>query len=242
VFVGNLSWNIDDTALFDEFSPFGRCLEAHVVPSCGGANYHRGFGFVTFEDATECATAILAMNGKELDGRKITCKYAFTNAVLGAAQRAAAGHTTQSPSRGQALPGMDITNIVGTTPAASWQGWQPADDTLLSTITFAILDTETTGLSKKDLIAEIAIKKVRGDGTTLGATWSSLVNPAPRSMEHKPAPHVKSAFEITGLSDAMLREPSVPKFATIHSRVCQEVGEGCVVVGTYRKTQNLASN
>ena len=115
-------------------------------------------------------------------------------------------------------------NIVGTTPAASWQGWQPADDTLLSTLTFAILDTETTGLSKKDLIAEIAIKKVRGDGTTLGATWSSLVNPAPRCMGQK-------AAEITGLSDAILREPSVPKFATIHSRVCQEVGEGCVVVG-----------
>jgi hypothetical protein len=109
-------------------------------------------------------------------------------------------------------------------PAASPQGWKPADETLLSTITFSILDTETTGLSNKDCIAEIAIKKVRGDGTTLGATWSSLVNPAPRCMGQK-------AAEITGLSDAILREPSVPKFATIHSRVCQEVGEGCVVVG-----------
>jgi hypothetical protein len=116
------------------------------------------------------------MNGKELDGRKITCKYAFTHALLlGAPQRAAAGHTTQEPSCGQALTAWKSQNIIGTTPAASWQGWQPADDTLLSTLTFAILDTETTGLSKKDLIAEIAIKKVRGDGTTLGATWSSLV-------------------------------------------------------------------
>ena len=109
-------------------------------------------------------------------------------------------------------------------PAASPQGWKPADETLLSTITFSILDTETTGLSNEDRIAQIAIKKVRGDGTTLGATWSSLVNPAPRCMGQK-------AAEITGLSDAILREPSVPKFATIHSRVCQEVGEGCVVVG-----------
>ena len=109
-------------------------------------------------------------------------------------------------------------------PAASPQGWKPADETLLSTITFSILDTETTGASNEDRIAEIAIKKVRGDGTTLGATWSSLVNPAPRCMGQK-------AAEITGLSDAILREPSVPKFATIHSRVCQEVGEGCVVVG-----------
>ena len=178
VFVGNVSWNIGDTALFDAFSPFGRCLEAHVVPSCGGANYHRGFGFVTFEDAAECATAISTMNGKELDGRKITCKYAFSHALIGSPQRAAAGHTTQEPSccqASQALPAWRSQNIVGTTPAASWQGWQPADDTLLSTLTFAILDTETTGLSKKDLIAEIAIKKVRGDGTTLGATWSSLV-------------------------------------------------------------------
>ena len=175
VFVGNVSWNIGDTALFDAFSPFGRCLEAHVVPSCGGANYHRGFGFVTFEDAAECATAISTMNGKELDGRKITCKYAFTHALLGVPQHAAAGHTTEEPSRCQALPAWTSQNIVGTTPVASWQGWQPADDTLLSTITFAILDTETTGLSKKELIAEIAIKKVRGDGTTLGATWSTLV-------------------------------------------------------------------
>jgi hypothetical protein len=111
------------------------------------------------------------MNGKELDGRKITCKYAFSHALIGSPQRAAAGHTTEEPS----LPAWKSQNIVGTTPAASWQGWQPADDTLLSTLTFAILDTETTGLSKKDLIAEIAIKKVRGDGTTLGATWSSLV-------------------------------------------------------------------
>ena len=47
VYVGGISWNIDDKALLDAFSPFGQC-EAHImVDKYTGRS--RGFGFVTFQ-------------------------------------------------------------------------------------------------------------------------------------------------------------------------------------------------
>ena len=36
----------------------------------------RGFGFVTYESPATATQAIAAMNGKELDGRVITCNNA----------------------------------------------------------------------------------------------------------------------------------------------------------------------
>jgi len=73
-YVGGLSWNIDDQGLLDAFSPYGQCEAKVMVDKYTGRS--RGFGFVTFQTPEECAAAIEGMNGKELDGRAITCNNA----------------------------------------------------------------------------------------------------------------------------------------------------------------------
>jgi len=72
--VGGLSWNIDDQGLLDAFSPYGQCEAKVMVDKYTGRS--RGFGFVTYQTPEECAAAIEGMNGKELDGRAVTCNNA----------------------------------------------------------------------------------------------------------------------------------------------------------------------
>jgi cold-inducible RNA-binding protein len=74
VYVGGLSWNVDDQGLAAAFAPFGEC-EAHVmIDKYTGRS--RGFAFVTYQTPEACQAAIEAMNGKEIDGRSITCNNA----------------------------------------------------------------------------------------------------------------------------------------------------------------------
>jgi len=74
VYVGGISWNIDDQGLLEAFTEFGQCEAKIMVDKYTGRS--RGFGFVTFQDPAQCSAAIEAMNGKELDGRTITCNNA----------------------------------------------------------------------------------------------------------------------------------------------------------------------
>ncbi len=62
LFVGNLSWNVDDVALETIFSDYGKVLDAKVI-SDRETGKSRGFGFVTLASATEVNEAI-----KNLDG------------------------------------------------------------------------------------------------------------------------------------------------------------------------------
>lgn len=70
LFIGSLSWNVDDAALQDAFAPYGKIVSATVVKDRDSGR-SKGFGFVEFEDDTEGKAAVEAMNGKELDGRAI---------------------------------------------------------------------------------------------------------------------------------------------------------------------------
>jgi len=70
LFVGSLSWNINDQGLLEAFSPFGEVTEAKVI-SDRDTGRSRGFGFVTFADDEGADKAIAALNGTELDGRPI---------------------------------------------------------------------------------------------------------------------------------------------------------------------------
>lgn len=74
VYVGGISWNIDDQGLLEAFSEFGQCEAKIMVDKYTGRS--RGFGFVTYQDPAACSAAIEAMNGRELDGRTITCNNA----------------------------------------------------------------------------------------------------------------------------------------------------------------------
>uniref|UniRef100_A0A2P2P060 Uncharacterized protein MANES_08G008000 n=1 Tax=Rhizophora mucronata TaxID=61149 RepID=A0A2P2P060_RHIMU len=70
VFVGNLSWGVDNLALETLFREQGKVLEAKVVYDRDSGR-SRGFGFVTYSSAEEVNGAIESLNGVELDGRSI---------------------------------------------------------------------------------------------------------------------------------------------------------------------------
>ncbi len=70
LFVGNLSWNVDDAQLNDFFSSVGTVVEAVVIKD-RIKNRSKGYGFVKMSTEEEAANAIAELNGKELDGRPV---------------------------------------------------------------------------------------------------------------------------------------------------------------------------
>ncbi|KAG2329090.1 hypothetical protein Bca52824_000270 [Brassica carinata] len=70
VYVGNLSWGVDDTALESLFSEQGKVVEARVIYD-RDTGRSKGFGFVTLGSPQEVTRAISSLNGADLDGRQI---------------------------------------------------------------------------------------------------------------------------------------------------------------------------
>jgi nucleolin len=70
LYVGNLSWGVDDMSLETLFSEQGKVLEARVVYD-RETGRSRGFGFVTYSSSGEMEKAIESLNGADLDGRSI---------------------------------------------------------------------------------------------------------------------------------------------------------------------------
>ncbi|KAG7314007.1 hypothetical protein KOW79_022503 [Hemibagrus wyckioides] len=66
--VKNLDWSIDDAALFDAFSVFGKILSCKVATNEKGS---KGFGFVQFETEEAANRAMKKLNGKLLHKRKV---------------------------------------------------------------------------------------------------------------------------------------------------------------------------
>lgn len=75
MYVGNLSYSVNDDGLKQMFAEFGEVTEAKViVDKFSGRS--KGFGFVTMSDDATAEKAIEAMNGKEIDGRALTVNVA----------------------------------------------------------------------------------------------------------------------------------------------------------------------
>lgn len=70
LFVGNLSWNVDDAQLNDFFSSVGTVVEAVVIKD-RIKNRSKGYGFLKMSTEEEAARAIAELNSKELDGRPV---------------------------------------------------------------------------------------------------------------------------------------------------------------------------
>lgn len=69
MFVGNLSWNVDDEWLYREFEEFGEISGARVI-SDKATGRSKGFGYVDFNNAANCAAALKAKKGTMIDGRE----------------------------------------------------------------------------------------------------------------------------------------------------------------------------
>jgi len=77
IFVGDLSPEIDDKALFNAFSAFGSISDARRVmwdPNKPG--HTRGYGFVAYRKKEDAQRALTEMNGEWLGGRAIRCNWA----------------------------------------------------------------------------------------------------------------------------------------------------------------------
>ena len=70
IYVGNLSYATSEDTLKSAFSQFGE-VESAVVIRDRFTQQSKGFGFVEMQDEKSMNTAISALNGKELDGRKV---------------------------------------------------------------------------------------------------------------------------------------------------------------------------
>lgn len=69
IFVGNLSYGANPADLEEAFKDFGNIQDVKIVRDRASGK-SRGFGFITFTTDEEAKQA-LAMDGKEVQGRKI---------------------------------------------------------------------------------------------------------------------------------------------------------------------------
>lgn len=75
LFVGNISWNIDDAKLNEIFSAVGTVVEAVIIKD-RQTGRSRGFGFVTMDSEDAAQKAVEELNQKEFDGRAISVSVA----------------------------------------------------------------------------------------------------------------------------------------------------------------------
>jgi cold-inducible RNA-binding protein len=71
LYVGNLSYSVNDAELESLFAQFGKVDSARVI-SDRETGRSKGFGFVEMADDNEAEAAIEALNGKEQLGRTLT--------------------------------------------------------------------------------------------------------------------------------------------------------------------------
>jgi nucleolin len=75
LFVGNLSWNVDEDWLRQEFEEFGELSGVRLMTD-RATGRSKGFGYVEFVNAVDAAKAHAAKQGAELDGRALNVDFA----------------------------------------------------------------------------------------------------------------------------------------------------------------------
>ena len=68
IYVGNISWGLNDQDLENIFAEYGTVTSAKIITD-RMTNRSRGFGFVEMSDGAE--EAIQALNDTEVEGRKL---------------------------------------------------------------------------------------------------------------------------------------------------------------------------
>src|SRR3954463_1889974 len=71
LYVGNLSYDVDSSALEQMFAPHGTVESAQIITD-RDTGRSKGFGFVEMSSDAEAQAAIAAMNGQEHGGRALT--------------------------------------------------------------------------------------------------------------------------------------------------------------------------
>ena len=71
LYVGNLSYNVSNSDLEQQFGAHGAVQSAQIIID-RDTGRSKGFGFVEMGNDQEAQAAISALNGKEVDGRAMT--------------------------------------------------------------------------------------------------------------------------------------------------------------------------
>jgi RNA recognition motif-containing protein len=71
LYVGNLAYGVSDGDLEQMFAAHGTVQSAQIIMD-RDTGRSKGFGFVEMGSDQEAQTAIAALNGKEVDGRRLT--------------------------------------------------------------------------------------------------------------------------------------------------------------------------
>jgi cold-inducible RNA-binding protein len=71
LYVGNLTYNVNESDLEAMFSPYGTVQSAQIIVD-RETNRSKGFGFVEMGSDPEAQQAIQGLNGRDHDGRNLT--------------------------------------------------------------------------------------------------------------------------------------------------------------------------
>ena len=71
LYVGNLTYNVNESDLEALFTPFGTVQSAQIIDD-RDTNRSKGFGFVEMDTDAQAQAAIQGLNTREHDGRNLT--------------------------------------------------------------------------------------------------------------------------------------------------------------------------
>lgn len=90
LYVGNLSYDVTDSALEQMFQEYGEVRSAQVIMD-RDTGRSKGFGFVEMGNDNEAQAAIAALNGKQVGGRQLTVNEARPKEDRGSGGRGGSG-------------------------------------------------------------------------------------------------------------------------------------------------------
>ena len=99
LYVGNLTYDVTDAALEAMFAPHGTVQSAQVIMDRDSGR-SKGFGFVEMSSDQEAQAAIQALNGAEVDGRRLTVNEARPREERGGGRGGPGGGRGGSGGRG----------------------------------------------------------------------------------------------------------------------------------------------
>jgi len=75
IYVGNLSYDLDESVLRSTFEAYGKVNDARIITNKFNGK-SKGFGFVHMPVQAEAEAAVKALDGKDLAGRPLKCNMA----------------------------------------------------------------------------------------------------------------------------------------------------------------------
>ena len=100
LYVGGLSYSTTSEGLREFFAQCGNVLSATVITD-RFSGQSRGFGFVEMNTAEEAQSAISQLNGRDLDGRRISVEISNPQAPRSGGQRPGGGGARGRGGRGR---------------------------------------------------------------------------------------------------------------------------------------------